>query len=419
MSDNKIFIQIAAYKDPELIPTLEHCLSKAKYPENLIFCIAWQHDINDQSMAKYKDNPNFKILDIPADQSKGACWARNQIQHFYNQEKYTLQLDSHHRFVENWDEILIDMYEGLVKKGHKKPLLTSYIPSYDPDNDPEGRKLEPWWMTFDRFIPEGAVFFLPATIPNWHNITEPVRARFYSAHFCFTTGKFCEEVPHDPEYYFHGEEISIAARAYTHGYDLFHPHRIVAWHEYTRKNRTKHWDDHKDWYIKNNSCHKRNRILLGVDSESGNIDFGKYGFGKERSLQDYEQYAGICFSDRSCSEETRANKFPTGDKIDVPYKEWKQSLQKIYKHCINIHKNILNKDMQIDFLAVIFKDEDDMEIFRKDSYKEELEEIFNSGKGTDYYNIWRTFSYTQKPTHWVVWPYSQKNGWGKIIEGNL
>jgi hypothetical protein len=78
------------------------------------------------------------------------------------------------------------MIKHLQKKGHKKPLLTSYISSFDPDNDPKGRVLEPWWMTFDRFIPEGAIFFLPSGIPDWQNRTEPIPSRFYSAHFCFT-----------------------------------------------------------------------------------------------------------------------------------------------------------------------------------------------------------------------------------------
>jgi hypothetical protein len=61
-------------------------------------------------------------------------------------------------------------------------------------------------MDFDRFIPEGAVFFFPASIDDFATRTEPVPSRFYSAHFAFTCGQFCIEVPHDPNYYFHGED---------------------------------------------------------------------------------------------------------------------------------------------------------------------------------------------------------------------
>ena len=43
----KIFIQIASYRDPQLLYTLKDCLSKAKYPDNLRFGIAWQHSSSD------------------------------------------------------------------------------------------------------------------------------------------------------------------------------------------------------------------------------------------------------------------------------------------------------------------------------------------------------------------------------------
>jgi len=291
MRNSKIFIQIASYRDPQLLPTIRDCIKNAKNPKNLVFAICWQRS-PEESLEEFADDKRFKIIDVPYLESKGACWARNKIQQLYSNEKYTLQLDSHHRFVENWDELLIKMVKDLQKKGHKKPLLTSYIPSFDPENDPQARVQHPWKMDFDRFIPEGPVFFLPSTIENWQKLDTPIPARFYSAHFCFTVGEFSNEVQHDPEYYFHGEEISIAVRAFTHGYDLFHPHKVIAWHEYTRKGRTKHWDDVRDWGILNSNCHKRNKILFGMDGEDPkSIDFGKYGFGTERSLEDYEKYA--------------------------------------------------------------------------------------------------------------------------------
>jgi hypothetical protein len=125
------------------------------------------------------------------------------------------------------------MIKQLQKKGHKKPLLTAYIPSYDPSNDPGARIHVPWKLSFDRFSPEGVCFTIPESIDDYKDRTEPMPSRFFSAHFCFTLGIFAEEVKHDPQFYFHGEEISLAVRAYTHGYDLFHPHKVVAWHEYT------------------------------------------------------------------------------------------------------------------------------------------------------------------------------------------
>ena len=244
-----IFIQIASYRDPELIPTIDDLLNNADTPERLTICIAHQHSKEDKwdTLEKYSKDGRFIIIDIPHEESLGACWARNQIQQHYDGQTYTLQLDSHHRFVKGWDTICVEMLKALQSKGHPKPLLTGYIPSYNPKKDPQERHPQPWGMRFDKFTPEGIVFFLPYHIEE--TVEEPIKARFYSAHFAFTLGEFCNEVQHDPLLYFHGEEITIAVRAFTHGYDMFHPHKIIAWHEYTRNGRTKHWDDDQKWHV--------------------------------------------------------------------------------------------------------------------------------------------------------------------------
>ena len=228
----KIFVQIASYRDPELVKTIEDILDKAKKPKNLVFAIARQYADEDgfDNLDKWRKDKRFKILDIPYAESKGACWARNKLQQLYNNEEYTLQLDSHMRFNQDWDDTLIKIIKGLQKDGYKKPLLTSYACSYEPTNDPAGRVQDPWRMVFDRFAPEGNVFFMPETIDEWKTLQKPIPARFYSAHYCFTLGQFAKEVQHNPEYYFHGEEISIAVRAYTWGYDLFHPHFPIIYH---------------------------------------------------------------------------------------------------------------------------------------------------------------------------------------------
>lgn len=414
MENNKIFIQIASYRDPQLIPTIKDCIKNAKYPENLVFSIAWQHSPDDvwDNLDEYKNDERFKIVDINYLESKGACWARNTLQQNYTDEKYTLQLDSHHRFIENWDEECINMVKQLQDKGYKKPLLTSYISSFDPENDPAGRIEIPWKMNFDRFIPEGAVFFLPASIDNYKELTEPIPARFYSAHFAFTLGQFVLEVPHDPDYYFHGEEISIAVRAYTWGYDLFHPHKIIAWHEYTRKGRAKQWDDDRKWGERNSFSHKKNRKLFEMDGEVKDIDFGPYDFGKERTLEDYERYAGISFKKRAVQKYTLDNNLAPNPPLFG--EDFENSFVKIFKHCIDIgYDRVPENDYE--FWAVAFHDENDETIFRKDADRNEIHNMKNDPDG--YCKVWREFQTDVKPTYWVVWPYSTSKGWCEKIVG--
>jgi hypothetical protein len=413
----KIFIQAASYRDPQLIPTIESALENAKHPENLVFGIARQYHPDDKfdDLSKYENDERFRILNIPYSESNGACWARNQIQQLYKDEEYTLQIDSHMRFAKDWDVEMIKMITDLQEKGYSKPLLTGYVSSFDPDNDPQARVQEPWRMSFDRFIPEGAVFFLPETIPGWQNMTQPVPARFYSAHYCFTLGQFAKEVQHDPEFYFHGEEISISARAYTWGYDLFHPHKVLIWHEYTRKGRTKQWDDDKKWVDKNNYSHKKNRALFGMDGEES-MDHGIYGFGPERTLRDYERYSGLLFSRRAIQQETIDKKYPPNTYNYESEEEWLESFASIFKHCIDVNYNqVPEKDY--DFWVVAFHDENDETIHRRDSDKNEIKNMMNDPDG--YCKIWREFQTTKKPKYWVVWPHSESKGWCERLTGNL
>jgi len=430
---NTIFIQIAAYRDPQLAPTIRDCLAQADHPENLVFCVAWQHADGD-TLEEFANHPQVKVIDIDYRKSKGACWARNQIQQRYDGETYTLQLDSHHRFAKSWDTTCIQMVDQLRGMGHAKPLLTGYISSFDPDNDPAGRINVPWKMNFDRFIPEGAVFFLPASIDEHVTLSAPVAARFYSAHFCFTLGQFCKEVPHDPNYYFHGEEISIAARAFTWGYNLFHPHKVIAWHEYTRKGRTKHWDDHngaareqtddkKDWGQRNADCHKRNRCLFSMDGEKyESIEWGPYGFGPIRTLRDYEKYAGINFQKRAVQQFTLDKKYPPNPWWDYKTdEEWDQSFVQVFKHCVDLQLNKFPHD-DYWFWCVSFEDADGKVIHRKDADENECRRLLADARnpnGDRYIKLWREFPCDKKPHHVVVWPHSRKNGWGEKMTFSL
>lgn len=409
---NKIFIQIASYRDSELKNTIRDCITNAKKPENLVFGIGWQHAPEDtwDTLDEYKNDKRFRIIDVHYKDTKGVCWMRNQIQQRWEGEEYTLHLDSHHRFAKDWDVTLIKMIKDLQKAGHSKPLLTAYISSYEPHNDPQGRAPDPWWMTFDRFTPEGAVFFIPSVVPDWKNRTLPYPGRFFSAHFCFTLGQMCVEVPHDPNYLFHGEEISIAARAYTWGYDLFAPHKPVVWHEYSRSYRPrKSWDDIPEWYQWDKESLARNRRLLNIDGERvEGEDFGPYGFGTVRTLQQYEEYAGIRFVDRSVQQHTLDHKAP-------PNPEGAEFMR-IFKHCIDIPFNSVPHD-DYDVWAVAFENTEGVEIYRNDATEPEIKRMKSDRDG--YCKLWRTFHASAKPMKWIVWPHSRTHGWGDRLEGTL
>ena len=294
----KIFIQIASYRDPELAPTIESLIKNADHPERLTFGICWQHSNADEferaNQASFRSG--FRVIDVPHKEARGVCWARAQIGDLYDGEEYTLQIDSHMRFCRHWDTLLIHLYHDTQEDWNcEKPLLTAYPPGYEPGKPLDETDQVPLRIIFNELTREGQYSVRPETIPDWHLLRKPIRARFYAAGFAFTTGKICEEVPHDPELYFIGEEMNIAARAFTWGYDLFHPHFAVCWHYYTREGSPRQWDDQPDdWGALDLKSKERAKQLFGY-SGTPRVDFGKYGFGPHRTLQEYEQYVGVEF----------------------------------------------------------------------------------------------------------------------------
>ncbi len=408
----KIFVSIASYRDPELLKTIESLLSNAENPEDLRLVIAWQHSDADtwDNLDAYKNDDRFKILDIDHKESKGVCWARNIIQKEYALEDYYFQLDSHHRFEKNWDTTLIDYLHFLQCKGHKKPLLSSYLPSYFPDT--EIRTQEVWGLNIDRFLPEGAVFLRPYHIDNWEGLKEPFKARFTSAHFIFTLGSFALDVPYDPNLYFHGEETSIAARAFTNGYDLFSPHRPIVYHEYTRSGKKKHWDDTTNWSELDKESYKRFRMLFGMYpgcTPCQRKGLNPYVFGTDRTLQDYQRYVGLKFETRQIHKETKENRLPP---ISSDYESGLCSIQ---KHCIDVYKGSLT-ETDYDTFVVAFLNEKGEDVYRKDANENEIKSLLDHSKEDAFIHIWREYEDTQNPHSWRVWPHSKSKGWCDRID---
>jgi len=120
-----IFVQVASYRDPQLIPTLHSLIRQAARPDRLRVVVCWQHGLDEMigmffahgfshwQVVKYGGltvhrlmfaQATVELIDVPAMESQGACWARHLIQQQYAGEAYTLQIDSHHRFVQGWWE---------------------------------------------------------------------------------------------------------------------------------------------------------------------------------------------------------------------------------------------------------------------------------------------------------------------------
>jgi len=392
----KIFIQIASYRDPELIPTIKSCIENAEHPEKLTFGICWQHSNDDKwdNLDEFTCQPNFTIMDVQWNQSKGLGWARHHTQKMWKGEKYTLQLDSHHRLKKSWDTMLIEM---MHQTNVPKPIITTYASIYEPSENGDIFKEGYFKMVGKKFSPYGTILFYPEQIETKSD--KPIPARFVSGHFYFTLGIHCSEYKYDPNIYFAGDEISLSIRSYTLGYDIFHPHKNVLYHYYLRDGRKKHWDDFtqstkndaivdKTWCEMNDYSLKRLRHLLR--EEDNNIDLGEYGLGNVRTFEEYENYAGINFKLRRLHPETIKGIAPPIKNITT---DWYKIEEKEYYFKINIPETTNFK-----FIYIGFESSNGEVLYRQDSqeYKNTLDISFKT---------------TEVPYKWVYWPHYE-SGWG-------
>jgi len=410
-----ILVHLPAYRDPELIPTIKDALDKAKYPKRVHFGICRQFHPEDgfDNLDEFRKDKRFHIMDVPYDKAEGLPWARAQInEKLLTDQDYICQLDSHHRFAQDWDVTLIDMHNGLEKKGYK-PILAAYLPLYDPFNDPAGRADVPWQQQFVCFYPHGTIFIRPGLLTGWQNMTEPPFSRFLSGHFCFARSSWAKEIKHDPDIYFSGEEINLTVRSYTHGYDLFHPHKMVIWHSTMREERAGmlKWDDDAklgvDWWNKQDYARKKIRTLFRVE-DNPEIDLTGYDLGTVRTIADYEAYAGVDFKTKSVQKYTIENGYPPTP-VDSP---WSKS----FYHLVTVYRRDLPEN-DYDSILIAFDDKDGIGIHSKFIDGPELENFLKDNGPIHYEEYFQYFD--KEPTRMVAWAHSKERGWVERIEHSI
>jgi hypothetical protein len=405
----KIFISIASYRDKQLIPTIKDCLKKAKRPDDLSFGICWQHDEEDDSLLEFKNDNKFKILDVNYKDSNGACWARNSIQNLYDGEKYYLQLDSHHRFLPQWDDTLIKMISELDSN---KPLLTGYCTVLDITNDQKLDNNPLKIVGCEDFSQDGNLMLKPHYIDDFKNLNSPIPARFVSGHFVFVDGKWIEDCRYDPELYFHGEEISLSIRSYTKGYDLFHPHFSIIWHEYIRSGNKKHWDDHNQnnpWWMLDSKAKKRLRKLLR--QENNEEELGFFDVGKQRDFHEYELYTGIDFRNKKVGVKAKKGSNP----YLMSEEEWLSDFNDNYNLNISWDVNEIETKDDCNFWFFGIEDQNNNLLFREDFGLEKDFDFMNKKKSIKHVS----FSSNSSPHHVVIWPHSSSQGWLKKYTKNI
>jgi hypothetical protein len=396
-----IFVSIAAYRDPDLGPTIRDCLAKARWPDALRFGVCWQHGPGEAPLPDLGDR-RLRLITVPWQESRGACWARAAIMQLYDGEDWFLQIDSHHRFAEGWDAVLLDQAEC---SGAALPLLTSYGAGFVPGQPlPPG---VPTAMKLFGFRGDGTPSTGVWLRPDWADRLRPAPARYLSAHLLFAPGRFVGDVPYDPELYFYGEEITLAIRAFTHGYDLLHPSRHILWHEDPRRLTPLHWDDHVAEQGVAVTAAERDAASLGkVARFLAKHPVGPLACGTVRTFADYEAYAGLDFRRRIASPAAKRGDDPV---MPVPLHTWRLR--------IGLDRHALPEAAldQPRFWYVGIHDADDVEIARQDADRREL--VAALAPGSDRIVIERHIRSARPPARWTVWPVDRRGYWTERLSG--
>ena len=291
----KILVLLASFLDSELPYTIKSCIDSAAHPENIRFAVILQHDYHDQNII---DDLSYDIVmeKYHYKESNGCGWARSKVASLYNNEDYVLQIDSHTRLAKNWDINLIEELQELGPNAVISFLPPSYIKNANNDTIhyvnkdklnfiqvPEAKSFVVDWVVFHRAEDEKDTEY------------KNQRVAFMQCGFIFAQGQWLKDIPPDPEMYYWGEEQSIFLRSFTHGYNVYLPKQIVAWHYSSNTPSPHHWvvNEESKVNVLSNNAYKRSKELI-----TGELS-GQYGLGNVRTMNDWLEFTGIDYFNKT------------------------------------------------------------------------------------------------------------------------
>lgn len=334
--DGSIYVALGTYRDPFCPMTIKSLYSQAKHPEKLHVGLFQQNcfekvcrtgvlaggkvenagpDVDcyidfckspEGIQSNACNTGQVRLFNVNESESLGPYMARYLGSKFYMGEQYYLQIDSHSQFTENWDTKLIKMVEDAPAR---KPVISTY----PPDSQMKWKDTVGWRMcdsTFATSSIEHHIVRLSPSGPHEYSIPKvPKYAPFVAAGFFFGPASLLQDVPFDPflPWIFMGEEISMSARLWTAGYDIFSPTMNVLNHYYVRRHYPKFWESVNRGFkrpIHNDIVEivlKRVKNMLGysdcktedVHPQSVLYRHTDWAMGTERPLSEYMAMVGL------------------------------------------------------------------------------------------------------------------------------
>lgn len=345
--DFTVFVGVASFRDIECVITIEQLYTKAANPRRLFVGIIEQNEHGDPSCVppEFYDcrSSEFCVADnirkrrVAARNGRGPTFGRYISMLMYRGENFFVSIDSHNVASKNWDRLSIAQ---LWRARSPRPVLSHYPNIWDKEgvtqHESNGNVMV---MCNGHYLKHLGYIRMDSA---WMDRKiEPYFQPFSAAGYIFADAAMVHDVPFDPhlDYLFDGEEILQSVRMWTAGYDLFGNSQTLLWHDYSRhklancrsvyRNRRmtmparacqpaapgeKDVPSDRYWNIKGSQwgyliVHSQHRVqyllkarklnsteyLIPRDTKDPKIlvEIDKFGIGKHRTVEQYEQYAMI------------------------------------------------------------------------------------------------------------------------------
>lgn len=383
-----VFVQLVSYRGFDIVPTVLDCMNKASDKGGLRFGIVLQQD---EEVPADLNRPGTTVQRVSLEASLGHGWARRMSQSMYSSEDYTLQVDSGSRFAEGWDSNLI---AALSKTGRERPMITNCPNKFNLSNG----EMEVPGVAY-RLQPQNFFNSFPTCwAAPMKGLKEIIPARIVNDNFFFTVGRHCSECPHDPSLYWSELDSFLTLNSFTRGYDLFHHFEPIVWMDYSK--RPRHWEDHKDWWVRSHES----SIRLS-DLASGRAS----GLGQARSVLDYQRYSGLDFVGRRIHREVLAGKNPPFEYTDD--RSWEAAMGKDYSITVCWNPDEIERCEDYDYWYFALEDANGGVLIRHDLRVERDAPTMNF-KVNQRKVFFKSFD-GKEPAKLCIWPVSKSKGWLK------
>ena len=298
-----IFVSVASYRDNECKTTVFDMFAKAKSPDSVYVGVVQQNKEQKEDCfdlcpdcSKRKQSGHIRVTNFSYMEAKGPTFARYHASKLWQGEEFYLQIDSHLKFEQDWDVILLEQ----MRLAGPKAVVGGYPPTEDQLKQSRDNGYNETIVSCSNGLDADGMPNIGSAVVSVKPGHMPIKCMAMAAGFMAFPGTALREVPYDPmlSFLFFTEELLFSARMWTHGYDIYAIGKPVCSHHYGREGSPRYSTDHKEAEGCRVLALGRAKCLLGIIPLSDvhpdyAMDMEKYGMGKVRSLDDFWEKSGF------------------------------------------------------------------------------------------------------------------------------